>query len=188
MNAIDDRVSTLTEIERVRARTRASLNSIWYPLVLFGAASLGAAAVAALDVKWIGVYWLLAYGACFLAVRRYAVARAGRIGVGELDPRGVRLWLAFPLVLIVAGTIAGTVGGVRGLVVANAVVVGAWYLLVARWVGSTLMAVLGIAVIAVTAVLAAVVDPDRLIAVANLAIGAVLLAGGLYAHSRDESP
>ena len=130
MNAIDDPVSTLTEIERAGATTRASLNSVWYPLVLFGAASLGAAAVAVLDVKWIGVYWLLAYGACFLAVRRYAVARASRIGVGELDPRGV-LWLAFPLVLILAGTVAGAAGGVRGLVMANAVVVGAWYLLIA---------------------------------------------------------
>jgi len=188
MNVVDDPVSTLAEIKRVRRRTRAGLYLAWYPLILYGVASLGAAAVAAADVRWVGAYWLLAYVACFAAVRRHARARAERVGVGGTpDKWSIRLWLAFPLVLFVAANVAVNLGGLPAAVAATSAVVGAWYLLVAWWERSALMAVLGVAVTAVGVVLAAV-DPARIVAAANLAIGAVLVAGGLVARSRAEVP
>jgi hypothetical protein len=49
------------------------------------------------------------------------------------------------------------------------------------------MAALGL-VVAGTGVALAVADPAHLIALANLAIGAVLVVGGLYALSREETP
>ncbi|MGD0712676.1 MAG: hypothetical protein ABSB24_00610 [Gaiellaceae bacterium] len=70
MNGIDN-VST----------TRTRLRSLWYPLVLFGAAALGAAGVAGADSKWVNAYWILAFVACFVAVGRYYAARGRRVGI-----------------------------------------------------------------------------------------------------------
>jgi hypothetical protein len=188
VNAIDDPVSTLAEIDQARERTRASLRSIWFPLVLFGAATLGAAAFAALYPKWIGAYWLVAYTGCFIAVGRYYAARVDRIGVvGESDRRYVRAWLAFPVALLVVGGVAGSTGGEPAAVAAEAALVGAWYLMIAWWERSSIMAVLGVAVAVIGAVLAAI-DATQLVALANLVIGAVLVAAGVYALGREEAP
>lgn len=188
MNSIDNATATLAEIEQIRARARSYLRSLWYPLVLFGAASLGAAGIAGLDARWISVYWLAAMAVCFVAVSRYYAARARRIGVqGDPGQRYHRFWLWFLPMLLVAGSVAGTLGGTPAALAAEAAVVGASYLAIARWEHSALMAVLGL-VVAATGVALAAIDPAHLVALANLCIGAVLVVGGLYALSREETP
>lgn len=134
------------------------------------------------------MYWLAAMAVCFVAVSRYYAARARRIGV-QADPgqRYHRFWLWFLPMLLVAGAVAGTLGGTPAALAAETVVVGASYLAIARWEHSALMAALGI-VVAGTGVALAAADPRHLVALTNLAIGAVLVLGGLYALSREEAP
>jgi hypothetical protein len=188
MNSIDDVSTTLAEIEQIRERARTGLRSIWYPLVLFGAASLGAAGVAGLDARWVSAYWLAAWVACFVAVGRYYAARGRRVGIhGDPGRRYLRLWLWSLPALFVVGSVAATLGGTPAAFAAVAGVVGASYLMIARWEHSALMAGLGLVVAATGAVLAAT-DPAHLVALDNLCIGAVLVVGGLYALSREATP
>jgi hypothetical protein len=188
MNSIDDATATLAEIDEIRARARSCLRSLWYPLVLFGAASLGAAGIAGITSRWISVYWLAAMAVCFVAVSRYYAARARRIGAhADVGQRYHRFWLWFLPALLIAGSVAGTAGGTPAALAAEAAVVGASYLAIARWEHSPLMAALGLVVIAIGVALAAA-DPRHLVALANVAIGAVLVVGGLYALSREETP
>jgi len=189
MDAIDDPAERLAEIDDVRRRTRAGLYLSWFPLVLYGVVSLGAAALAAVSTKYVGAYWFVAWIVCFVAVGRYAAARADRIGLGgSPNRRYTRLWIGFFVVLFVAITVAVNIGGGAPAIVAtSSVLLCAVYLVIARWERSMLMAFLGIAV-AVSGVTLAALDPPYLVALANLAIGVVLIAGGLYARSLEERP
>ena len=188
MNSIDNASTTLAELEQIRERARARLRSLWYPLVLFGAAALGAAGVAGIDSKWVTAYWVLAFAACFVAVGRYYAARGRRVGIhGDPGRRYLRFWLWFLPMLFVAGTAAGTLGGTPAALAAQAGVVGASYLAIARWERSGLMAALGLVVAAIGALLGAT-DPAHVVTLANLCMGAVLVVGGLYALSREETP
>jgi len=186
MNSLDDPVSTLAEVDEVRRRTRAGLYLSWFPLVLYGVVALGAAALAVVSTRYVGLYWFIAWIACFVGVRRYAIERADRLGLGGTpDPRYTRLWIGFFVALFVAVTVAINVGGTPAVVAATSILLGAAYLVIAQWERSGLMAILGVAV-AVSGVALAALDPTYLVALANLAIGVVLIAGGLYARAAEE--
>ena len=142
----------LRELEELRRRTRTSLQSFWYPLVVFGAITLASAPLCELAPGWaLGVYWLVGAPAGAAAVARHYRLRELELGVtGPALP-----YIATGAFIIAAALTSGTVGGIvenEAVAVAGpTLAVAAGYLVFARLERSVVLAAfaVGVAVLAV---------------------------------------
>ncbi len=79
----------LSHAERLRRTTRRAARSIWFPLVLFGAATWGSAVVCTNDPYFgrstnaLNLYWLVAGPAAYLGSLWFYRRRERAVGVGE---------------------------------------------------------------------------------------------------------
>jgi uncharacterized membrane protein YfcA len=176
----------LSDIARLRGRTRRSLGVPWYPLVCFGVLTiLSAPLIAGVGAAALVPFWLLAGAAAMLLIRRYYRRRARRQGV---TGRGRRAWTiaaaAFPACLIagVAGSMAG--GRAGGVLASIAVVVAGYFALgLLQRTSAAALAVTPGAILAVW-LLRAGVAPW----IAELTFGAAMVVAGVSLRAAREQP
>lgn len=105
--ASDPRTETLAELRRLRRRTRGTLRSVWFPLVLFGALSIVSAPFYAIGGAAVGVFWLLAAPAGIVVTSRYFHRRERRLGLeGAAAP-----YVATGIAMALAAWLTGALGG-----------------------------------------------------------------------------
>ena len=174
---------TLDEIDRLRRTTRADLGSFWFPLVLFGALTLGGVAVGLVFGDLAIAFWWAVAGPgggaltafhyrrreCAIGVRRFAVphmATAAGMIVG-----------CFALSALTSGRLQE---------VAAAFAVAAGYAVFAVLDRNRVLAAVAGAVLAVAvAALASGIEHPG--AVAWTVIGAAMVATGVAARRREHS-
>jgi hypothetical protein len=185
--AADEHAATLAELERVSERTRATLRSFWYPLVVIGALTLGAGALKSFaSATVLGIYWLLGYSASFLAIGRYYAVRARRVGVAEDARPYVAFWIAFVFASFFLPTIAARIWSYNAAYVTESLIIAIGYVALARLQRSILLALVG-AAIGAFGVVVGIARPAHEAAVWYFGVGAVLVLTGLYAREHDEA-
>jgi len=164
---------TLSEVARVRDRTRRALHPIWFSNIVVGAYFTGSAAVMALDAGLaVSLTYQIAGAALGLAlIVAYAVRSERELGIES------RLW--DPALAIVGAIIAAAIlldGELAPLFAAAAGTAALGVVLRDRFELAA-----GVA-IAVAAVAIAVLDPSEPWMWGNLALGLSLLGAGLAAR------
>lgn len=178
----------LDEIARVRRRTLQPYRPLWYPLVLFGALSLGAAPLYVLAPSATSAYWLVGTIVAWIAIGRHYARRGRSVGVGR--PRGARRtslhWWAVWLAIALVGTVGASMHSTATVVAGVAGVLGAGYGWIAWRARDGVLTAMG-AALAGAGVAVAVVEPRHPYTVLMLAIGALLSLTGLYLHAVEGS-
>ncbi len=174
---------TLSEIARLRRRTRRSLGTPWFPLVCFGALTmLSAPLIAMAGEAALAPFWAVAGGGGMLLTRRHYQRRSRQRGAASRR----RVWTV-AAAMFVGGFAAGIVGGVTGGesagVLAPVVVVLTGYA-VLGWLQRSLALSLAVAPGAALAV-ALVLAEARPWAV-ELTFGAALVAAGVCLRARTD--
>jgi hypothetical protein len=171
---------TIQEVGRVQRRTRASLDGLWFPLVLFGVLTiLSAGVVAVLDEAALALYWLVAGIGGGAACAWHAWRQEQSTGVGRSGtPYAVTAGL-----LIVGALGMGALGSGDLQIAGPPLAISLAYLVFAYLERSVALAVTAIAlgVLAVTLTLSDVAQPTLWLAVGY---GTAFLAFGLVARRR----
>jgi len=166
---------TLSELASVRSRTRrdlVELESMWFPLVLFGALQIASAPFAlALDGAGVALFWVIAAPAGFYLNAHHYREESRRVGLAQ---RHDSLWPVLLVVFIVAVFLAGALGGA----VPAALVVSAAYFGFGLLGRSRVVAATAVALGAGTIVLSLAGAPGLDVLLPAL-YGAVCLALGL---------
>ncbi|MGI8593301.1 MAG: hypothetical protein ACR2ML_02860 [Solirubrobacteraceae bacterium] len=103
----EQRAETLAELAHLRSRTRGTLRSFWFPLVLFGGLTLASAPLYAIGGAAVGVFWLVAAPAGIVATSRYYRRRELRLGIeGPTAP-----YVATGIAIALAAWLTGALGG-----------------------------------------------------------------------------
>jgi len=177
----------IIDVERVRRRSRARASTMWFPLLLFGTASLVSAGVVVLyGGDALGPFWTVVGPAGGVITAVHAQRRSRRIGVETH-------WVPYVAVgvLVLAGTCAlGAGGAALGRPMLSAVgpslVVCAGHLLYARMERSRLLGGLALALAAFAVLLpAAGVAAEPAAATLAAVYGAASLAAGLVLVDRE---
>lgn len=183
----EDAVRTLKEVGRVRTRTRTTLTSFWFPLVLFGSLwLLSAGVIALISGPAVGVYWAVAGPLGGLITSLYYRRRERLAGLE--GP-------ALPYLLTTAGIIVGcfAVGGIAGAqgadltaMVGPSFVVGTGLLVFAWLDRSAALAAFGIGmIVAATALIAADADPEGAGIALSASFGGAAVVAGLVYRGRE---
>jgi hypothetical protein len=176
-------------VERVRRRSRARSSTMWFPLLVFGAASLVSAGVVLLyGGDALGPYWSVAGPVGGVATAVHAMRRGRSVGVETRWGPYVAVG-----VMVLAGTLVlGAGGAMTGRPMVSAVgpplVVSAGYLAFARLERSRLLGWLAIA-LAALAVLLPLAGAEAELTAAALAVayGTVFLTTGLVLVHRERT-
>jgi hypothetical protein len=180
--ATDPTKSLLSEIGRLRRRTRADLQGIWFPLVLFGALSMASALVALrFGGVPLGLFWVVAAPAGSAVTAVYYRRRARRIGLeAPATP-----YVITAAVLVLGAFLTGGLGGALGVATVSALgpplCVSAGYLLFARLAHSWGLAAVAIALSALTVAIGIAKMPaDQATWSLAMVYGAVFVGTGLF--------
>ena len=179
---MDEARQTLHELRRIRRETRAALDSLWFPLVVFGALTLVSSVVftVAGPQAFGGLYWPVAGVAGGAVTAWYYSRREGSIGVGAAAAPHAATGAA-----ILIGTLGlGWGGALLGLPIVSAagpsLVVAAGFLAFAYLERSAALAGIAVGLATMTLTLVAVgLDASRLTAVGTATYGAAFLVTGL---------
>lgn len=170
----------LAELADLRLARRASSDSWWYPMVIFGLVAIAGGLVSlandAVQVAW----WAGAIAAAMALTARFYRRRSSALGV---VPKHRRYWLLW--VLITVGAFGGPIVAPAPAKAAAAwIVVALGYAVAAGMGRSARLAVLAGTLGLVSAVVVAVSAPAM---TANLACGVVLIGSGLAAHAAESA-
>lgn len=103
----DPGTETLAELGRLRRRTRGTLRSVWFPLVLFGGLTILSAPLYAIGGAALGVFWLVAAPAGIVATSMHFRRRELRLGLeGPAAP-----YVLTGVAMAVAAWLTGALGG-----------------------------------------------------------------------------
>ena len=104
----NEALTTLRGVEELRRRTRATANTSWYPVALFGALTLLSTPLCAFAPPWsLGIYWPIAAIAGMAAVARHYTSREARVGVVSYGWR----YVAVGVGILIGASLAGALGG-----------------------------------------------------------------------------
>ena len=103
----DQRAQTLAELAHLRSRTRGTLRSFWFPLVLFGGITLVSAPLYAIGGATVGIFWLVAAPAGIITTSFYYHRRELRLGLeGPAAP-----YVVTSIAMALAAWLTGALGG-----------------------------------------------------------------------------
>jgi hypothetical protein len=175
MVANADAAQTLGEVERLRERTRYAVEWGWIPFLIFGAAVLISVPFALDDGSALGIYWLVA-GPIGVLATMYAVRSLEvRTGIVERNEYAYAIVIA---AMVAAAIVVGWTGEGIGSEVGHTFPIGAGLLVIATIDRSALVALTGVAIIALGFALL-IVEPDDAKAWVALGEGLILIAAGL---------
>jgi hypothetical protein len=179
--AMETADTLLSDIERLRRRTRTDLHPTWFPLVVFGTLSMASAAVAVrFGPTALGFFWAVAAPLGSVATGFYYWRRQDRVGLQA--PAAPYLVGAAGIVL--GAFLTGGLGGAFGAPAVSALgpplFVSAGYLLFARLARSRGLAAVAVVLALVTvATGVARIPSDRAAWTLALIYGAIFVATGL---------
>jgi hypothetical protein len=172
---------TMMEICRLRRRTRSDLQAFWFPLIVFGALSIGGAAV--ILASWglaVALYWAVAGPAGGIATGHYYHQRGRNLGVETPPAR----YIAVAIAIMVGCFLTGALGGARGsdltAAVGPSLCISVGYVAFAYLERSVSVAVIAIALGALAcALVIGDMMPNRIAAILALVYGVTFLLTGL---------
>jgi hypothetical protein len=173
---------TLGEVALVRARTRAALQALWFPSVLFGGLTLASAPIVFVwGGQALGWYWPFAAVIGAVLTSRFFHAREQELGLAS---RAGPYVVTFAL-LIVATMALGALGTGQVRVVGPPLAVSVGNLVFAFLARSRWLAVVAITVAVVTLALGALGHPGTEWMIA-LVYGSAFVTAGLVARATVE--
>jgi hypothetical protein len=179
--AMETADTLITDVERLRRRTRTDLDATWFPLVVFGGLSIASSAVAArFGPAALGLFWAVAAPLGSLATGFYYWRRQKHVGL-EAPPAP---YLLAALGIVLGAFITGGVGGALGAQEVSAfgppLFVSAGYMIFAWLARSKGLAGVAIALALVTVVASvARIPPNQAAWGLSLIYGAVFVATGV---------
>jgi hypothetical protein len=119
---------TIERVQELRLRTRGSLVSFWFPLLVFGSLTLGSLLVIAFaNGPLIGVYWLVGGTLGGIATARHYRRRERAIGLESEPAPYVAVGLAVIVGCLLSGAIAGALEADRAAALVPSFVIAAGY-------------------------------------------------------------
>lgn len=189
MNSQQDAVALLADTHSIRDRTRASMQALWFPLVLFGLLSLASA-----GVSWrsggeaLGIFWLIAAPVGIVATSIYYRRSEHRIG---LETPVLPAVVGVAVIIIGCfgtGFLGGALDAPRLSAAGPPLAISAGYLIFAwvnrrAWLAATAFALAALDV----ALVAAGASADTMATVLSAAYGTAFLVIGLVELVRRRS-
>lgn len=167
----------LADLGAVRADTRRSVGTPWFPLVVFGAVAVTTAPLVALVGAWtLAIVWPPASVAGLLLVGRHYRRRSRRHGVAGAGRRSWAIGTAMLVGCSAGGLLGGAVGDPSAALIAPLAVAVAGYLALG-WAQHSLAAPLGVTAGALAGTALALSGAPAWSVV--LAFGGALVATGL---------
>jgi len=175
-----DASDLIQRTERARRRTRSILRAGWFPLILFGALTIGSASVAeAAPGRVLGLYWLVGAPLATLVTALWYWRREEALGVSGEG----RAHVAAGVALLVAASAVGWLGHGEPLgYAAVTLVIGAGYAVFAYLDRSRVMA--GFAALLAASAVLFLVAPAHAYAIWAGVMGGSAVLVGLFEASR----